>query len=54
MNNFQRAKEAKPSAAAANQRSLNAKASIADITAEVENDQWESVKKLAQAHDIST
>ncbi len=41
-------------AAAANQRSLNAKASIADITTEVENDQWESVRKLAQAHDIST
>ncbi len=48
-------KEAKPSAAAAaNQRSLNAKASIADITAKVENDQWESVRKLAQARDIST
>jgi hypothetical protein len=46
-------KEAKPSAAAAKQRSLNAKPSIADITTEVENDQWESVRKLAQARDIS-
>ncbi len=54
INNFQKAKEAKPSLlAAANQRSLNAKASIADITAEVENDQWESVRKLTQDHDIS-
>jgi hypothetical protein len=46
-------KEGKPSAAAANQRSLNTKASITDITVKVENDQWESVRKLAQAHDIS-
>ncbi len=52
INNFQRAKEAKPLVAAANQQSLNAKASIIDITAEVENDWWESIRKLAQAHDI--
>jgi hypothetical protein len=30
-----------------------AKISIADITAEVENDLQESVRKLAQAHDVS-
>jgi hypothetical protein len=38
---------------AADQRNLIAKASIADIAAEVENDQREHVKKLAQAHDMS-
>jgi hypothetical protein len=48
------AKQAKPSAAAAYQRSLNAKASIADIRAEVENDRWESVRKLSQTHDVPT
>jgi hypothetical protein len=48
------AKEAKPSAAAAKQRSLNAKASIADIRAIVENDQWESVRKHSQTHDVPT
>ncbi len=47
-------KEAKPSAAAANQRLLKRKASIANIAAEVENDRRESVSKLVQAHDIST
>ncbi len=38
--------------AAANQRHLNEKASIADIAAEVENDQQERVRKLALAHDV--
>jgi hypothetical protein len=47
-------KEAKTSAAAANQRLVKANASIANIAAKVENDLWESVSKLAQAHDIST
>ncbi len=47
-------KEVKLSVAAANQRHLNEKASIADIAAEVENGQQESVRKLAQAHDVST
>jgi hypothetical protein len=37
----------------ADQRNLNPKASIADIAAEVENDQQESVMKLAQTHDRS-
>ncbi len=41
-------------AAAENQRQLNAKAYNADIAAEVENDQWKSVRKLAEAHDVST
>ncbi len=40
-------------AAAADQRNLNAKASIADIAAELKNDWPESVKKLTQAHDVS-
>jgi hypothetical protein len=40
-------------AAAADQRNLTAKAFIADIAAEVENDWRESVMKLAQAHDVS-
>jgi hypothetical protein len=48
------AKEAKPSAAAAKQRTLNAKASIADIRAEVEVYRWESVRKLSQTHDVPT
>ncbi len=34
----------------ANPRNLNSKASITNITTEVENDQRESVMKLAQAH----
>jgi hypothetical protein len=38
---------------AADQRILNAKASITNIGTEVENDHWESVRKLAQAHDVS-
>jgi hypothetical protein len=37
--------------AVADLRNLNAKDSITDITAEVENDQRESVMKLAQAHE---
>jgi hypothetical protein len=39
--------------AAADQRRLIAKASIADITAKVENDLQETVRKLLQAHDVS-
>jgi hypothetical protein len=39
---------------AMNQRHHNEKASITDIAAEVENDRWESVKELTQAHDILT
>jgi hypothetical protein len=38
----------------ANQRHLNTKASLADIATEMENDWSESVRKLAQAHDVST
>ncbi len=41
-------------AAAADQRNLNTMASITDMAAEVENDQRENVRKLAQAHDVST
>jgi hypothetical protein len=48
------AKEAKPSAAAVNQRSLNVKASITNIRAKVENDRWVSVRKLSQNHDVLT
>ncbi len=36
----------------ADQRNLNVKTSIADITAEVENDWQESDMKLAQAHEM--
>jgi hypothetical protein len=39
--------------AAADQRKLTAKALIACSTTEVENDWRESVRKLAQAHDVS-
>jgi hypothetical protein len=39
-------------AAAADQRNLTAKASIANITTEVENDRQENVKKLAQAQNM--
>jgi hypothetical protein len=41
-------------AAATDQRHLNAKVSITDVTAKVENDQRESVRKLAQAHGMLT
>jgi hypothetical protein len=40
-------------AAAADQRNLNTKASIADMGAELENDRRENVTKLSQAHDVS-
>ncbi len=39
---------------AAEHRNLNAKASIADIASEVENDFWEIVRNLAQAQRMST
>ncbi len=38
---------------AADQRNLTASVSIADTTAEVENDCRERVMKLAQAHSVS-
>jgi hypothetical protein len=37
-------------AAAADQRNLNTKASIADMAVELENDRGENVTKLSQAH----
>jgi hypothetical protein len=40
-------KEGKQAAAVVDSRNLNAKASITDITAEMENDQRESVMKPA-------
>jgi hypothetical protein len=40
-------------AAAADQRNLITKASIANMAAKVENDRRENVRKLAQAHDVS-
>jgi hypothetical protein len=40
--------------AAVYQKHLNSRASIADIIAKVENDWLESVRKLGQAHDMST
>ncbi len=40
-------------AAVADQRKLTARALITDSAAEVENDWPESVRKLAQAHDVS-
>ncbi len=39
--------------AAADQRNRTATVFIAGIAAEVENDHWESVMKLAQGHDVS-
>jgi hypothetical protein len=39
-------------AAAADQRNLITKASTANMATEVENDQRENVRKLAQAHDV--
>ncbi len=39
--------------AVADQRNINAKASLADIAAEVKNDWRASVMKLALAHEIS-
>jgi hypothetical protein len=41
-------------AAAADQRKLTARALFADSAADVENDRRESVRKLAQAHDVTT
>ncbi len=38
---------------AADQRNLKTKASIADMATELENDWWEKVRKLSQAHDVS-
>jgi hypothetical protein len=43
----------KKTTAAADQRNLISKAFIADMAAEVENNQWESVRKLAQSPDVS-
>jgi hypothetical protein len=40
--------------AAAEQRNLITKTFIADIAAEGENGRQENVRKLAQAHDVST
>ncbi len=37
----------------ADQRNLTAKAAITDIAAKVENDHRESLRKLAQAYDMS-
>jgi hypothetical protein len=45
ISNYQKAKEGKFVAEAADWRNLNAKAFITDITPEVENDRRESVKK---------
>ncbi len=42
-------KEGKQVAAAADQRHLDAKVSIANIVAQVENDWWESARKLSKA-----
>jgi hypothetical protein len=39
--------------AAADQRNLNTKASIADVAAELENDRRENVRKLNQPLDVS-
>jgi hypothetical protein len=40
-------------AAAADQRNLKTKSSIADMATELENDRRENVRKLSQAHDVS-
>jgi uncharacterized membrane-anchored protein YhcB (DUF1043 family) len=45
-------KEGKQAVVVADPRNLNAKYSITNFTAEVENDQQESVIKFAQAHEM--
>jgi hypothetical protein len=50
---FSKGEVGERAAAAADQRNLITKASIAGITAEVENDHRESVMKLAQDHNVS-
>jgi hypothetical protein len=52
MSDYQKAKEGKPMAAMVDQRQLNAKASIADIVAAMENDRQESVRNLTQAQEV--
>jgi hypothetical protein len=52
VSDYWRAKEGKP--VPAYNRHLNAKASITDIAADVENDRQESVRKFAQPHGVST
>ncbi len=52
VSNYPKVKGGKPEAA--DQIHLNAKASIADIAADVENDRQKSVRKLAQAYDVLT
>jgi hypothetical protein len=44
--------EAKPMVTA-DQRNLNAKASFPDITAKVENDRQEIIRKLAKTNEVS-
>ncbi len=52
MTDYQKAKEEKPTVV--NHRHLNAKASVADMAIEVENDQQETARKLAQAHGLAS
>jgi hypothetical protein len=52
INHYQKSKEGKSAAVVADQRNLNAKASMTNITPEMETDQRESVRKLAQAYDV--
>jgi hypothetical protein len=52
INNYQKSKEGKSAAEVADQRNLHAKASITNITPEMENDWWKSVRKLGQAYDV--
>ncbi len=51
ISDYQKAKEG--TQVAVDQGNPNTKASITNVTAEVENDWQEIVMKLAQAHDVS-
>ncbi len=50
---IKKAKKETSAAAAADHRHLSAKIFITNVAAKEENDQWESARKLAQAHDMS-
>jgi hypothetical protein len=54
VSDYQKAQEENLAAVEVEQRHLYANMAISDIAAEVENDRWENVEKLAQAHGVMT
>jgi hypothetical protein len=54
VNGYPKGKGGKPAAAAADQRHLNAKACIADIAAELENDTVRECQETHSDHEVST